>query len=74
MLKADLPPVGFVENSDDPNDLQAWCNACEAKFQAEGEMTEAFRKFNGMTLVCVTCYAEKKLVHMTQPSGGSYAV
>jgi hypothetical protein len=56
-------PVGFVENSDDPNDLQAWCHACEEKFQIEGEITDAFREFNGMSVVCAVCYAEAKVRH-----------
>src|SRR5579859_4367265 len=25
--------VGFVENSSEPDDLQAWCDACEAMFE-----------------------------------------
>lgn len=56
-------PAGFVENSDDPNDLQAWCHACEEKFQIEGEMTDAFREFNGMVVVCVVCYDSAKDRH-----------
>ena len=74
MLGADRPPVGFIDNSSDPNDLQAWCAMCEAKFEAEDGMTKAFRKFNDMAIVCVTCYAEKKQVHMSLPSGGRNAV
>ena len=30
MLNAHEEVVGFVENSADPNDLQAWCDKCEA--------------------------------------------
>ena len=56
-------PAGFVENSSDPDDLQAWCHACEDKFEAEGGMTDAFRRFNGMSVVCVVCYAEAKARH-----------
>lgn len=55
--------VGFVENSDDPDDLQAWCAACEKMFISEGEMTEGFRAFNDFVLVCVDCYAELKARH-----------
>jgi hypothetical protein len=51
---------GFIENSSDPEDLQGWCGACEDYFDQEGEMTEAFRAFNGMVLVCTTCYQEIK--------------
>lgn len=63
MLRGALVPAGFVENSSDPNDLQAWCSACEELYLHEGEMTEAFRNFNGMSIVCVDCYAEAKAVH-----------
>lgn len=59
-------PAGFVQNSDDPNDLQAWCFACEEFFQSEGDMTAAFREFNGMTIVCAACYAEIKIRHSPQ--------
>lgn len=58
--------VGFVENSDDPDDLQAWCAACERLFISEGEMTKAFRAFNDFVLVCVDCYAEIKTRHRSQ--------
>ena len=60
--------MGFVENSSESDDLQAWCHACEIKFESEGgEMTEAFRRFNAMALVCVDCYSSLKGFH-------SYAV
>lgn len=55
--------VGFVENSDDPNDLQAWCEDCEAIFISEGDMTEAFLKFNKFSVVCIDCYARLKARH-----------
>ena len=55
LLLVDPAPVGFVENSDDPNDLQAWCGLCEEAFQQEGGLTDAFRAFTGMALVCVVC-------------------
>lgn len=60
---AKAAPAGFVENSSDPADLQAWCFACEEKYLAEGEMTEAFREFNGMAVVCIECYAGIKSRH-----------
>ena len=62
-LVAQEPGVGFVENSDDPNDLQAWCGDCEAMFQREGAFTDEFRQFNDFALVCVTCYSEIKAKH-----------
>ena len=55
--------LGFVENSSDPLDLQAWCSACEAKFLEEGDMTQEFREFNDMHLVCDFCYATIKARH-----------
>lgn len=45
-------PVGFIENSSDPGDLQAWCNKCEHFFLAEGDMTNAFVSFNDFAVVC----------------------
>ena len=63
MVGRESSGAGFVENSSDPNDLQAWCHACEEKFQAEGGMTEAFREFTGMSIVCVDCYADAKARH-----------
>lgn len=55
--------VGFVENSDDPNDLQAWCDACEALFLQECELTETFREFCDMSVVCTDCYHTYKARH-----------
>lgn len=49
-------PIGFVENSSDPDDLQAWCFDCEAMFEREDGMTDAFRAFNDMVIVCADCY------------------
>lgn len=60
-LLQDAPPrVGVIENNGDPNDLQAWCHLCEGRFELEGGMTDAFREFNGMSIVCVVCYDEAK--------------
>ena len=55
--------VGFLENSADPNDPQAWCDECERLFLAEDGMTEAFRRFNDFAVVCVDCYAALKARH-----------
>ncbi len=55
--------VGFVENSDDPNDLQAWCDECEQLFAEEQDLTERFREFCDIMLVCTGCYAEIKERH-----------
>ncbi len=48
--------LGFIENSSEPGDKQAWCYRCEEMFDQEGEMTEAFKQFNDMALVCEACY------------------
>ena len=55
--------VGFVENSDDPEDLQAWCDACEQLFLREGEHTQCFEDFCNVRVVCVFCYATIKERH-----------
>lgn len=63
MLQGQPAPAGFIDNSSDPDDLQAWCYLCEGKFQTEGGMTDAFREFNDMAIVCIVCYAEAKECH-----------
>jgi hypothetical protein len=55
--------VGFVENSADPDDLQAWCDECEALYLREDGLTEEFRHFNAFAAVCIVCYAELKARH-----------
>ncbi len=49
--------LGFVENSSDPDDLQAWCDECEQMFQQEKALTDNFEKFNNRKIVCDFCYA-----------------
>ena len=66
LIESGSSPAGFVENSSDPHDWQAWCHACEETFQREDGMTDAFREFNGMVIVCVVCYAEAKARHSLQ--------
>jgi hypothetical protein len=63
LLQSAPAPVGFVENSGDPHDLQAWCGLCEERFQEQGGMTDTFRRFNGMAIVCVVCYGEARARH-----------
>ena len=55
--------AGFIENSTDPNDLQAWCYECEAKFDTEGEMADSFKEFCDIKIVCVNCYQSFKSYH-----------
>lgn len=59
---------GFVENSDDPDDRQAWCGSCEALFLEEDDLTERFRAFCDMGLVCEFCYEEIKHQHADHES------
>jgi hypothetical protein len=59
-------PVGFVENSGDPLDLQAWCERCEKMFVAEGDKTEAFEAFNDRAIVCCVFYAALKATHSVE--------
>jgi hypothetical protein len=66
-LKARARVVGFVENSDDPNDLQAWCDDCEELFVREGQMTKKFLKFNDAAAVCVDCYVRLRARHYREP-------
>lgn len=56
-------PLGFIENCADPHDLQGWCYACEYVFLQKEEMTQKFREFNKMSVVCGSCYAEIKAKH-----------
>lgn len=56
-------PLGFVENSDDPDDLQAWCYACEYFYQQQQDLTEEFEKFCDCAIVCTKCYADIKAKH-----------
>ncbi len=60
-------PLGFVENSADPNNPQGWCYACEYVFQQENDRTVRFRAFTNMVLVCSACYAEIKARHDIEP-------
>ena len=63
MLRNEPAPAGFIENSSDPDDLQAWCHQCEEKFEQEGGMTDVFKAFNDMALVCIDCYEDAKVRH-----------
>jgi hypothetical protein len=54
---------GFVENSSEPDDLQGWCDRCEAMFLKEGDRTPAFRAFHDMAVVCDLCYVRIRKQH-----------
>jgi hypothetical protein len=66
MIESKEASVGFVENSSDPEDLQAWCAKCEQMFLREGDKTEVFRTFNRMAIVCALCYQDLKARHSRQ--------
>ena len=55
--------LGFVENSSDPDDLQAWCDDCEAAFLREDGLTPEFEKFNDRKIVCEFCYQDLRGRH-----------
>jgi hypothetical protein len=55
--------LGFVETCSEPDNLQAWCDDCERLFASEGDMTEAFRRYNDFKVVCGACYAEIRARH-----------
>ena len=63
LVKPQGERVGFIENSSDPNDLQAWCYKCEAVFEEEDGMTDRFREFNRMSVVCINCYEQSANYH-----------
>ena len=67
-------PLGFVENSDDPQNKEGWCYACELVFLQEEDKTERFRAFNQHAVVCARCYDEIRARHdfdAGAPEGGS---
>src|SRR5687767_5641970 len=64
MLNARDEVVGFIENSSDPADLQAWCESCEQLFLSEGDKTPKFRDYNQFALVCDVCYESFKARHL----------
>lgn len=43
-------PIGFVENSSDPNDLQGWCLGCESRFLEQKGMTAEFLEYSSATV------------------------
>lgn len=60
-------PLGFVENSSDPDDLQGWCYACEYVFLQEEDRTAHFRRFTNHSVVCSECYRQIKAFHSVDP-------
>ncbi|EOR06088.1 hypothetical protein NDN11_06625 [Acinetobacter sp. C26M] len=60
-------PLGFIENISTPTNPQGWCLACEYVFTQENGMTDLFRNFNNMAIVCAECYSEIKNKHNIYP-------
>ena len=60
--------IGFVENSDDPNDLQAWSQDCERVYLEERDQTPRFLDFCNAKMVCTGCYATYKERHGAEAS------
>jgi hypothetical protein len=56
LLEAQERAVGFIENSSESGDLQAWCDECEDQFEREGSLTAAFKEFCDIRIVCEHCY------------------
>jgi len=56
-------PLGFVENSDDPENKQGWCYACELVYLQEEDKSARFRAFTHHTIVCFSCYDKIKKHH-----------
>lgn len=63
LLKNNGAPLGFIENSSEPNDLQGWCYACEHVFLQEEDQTRTFMKFCNFSVVCTECYKNIKENH-----------
>lgn len=56
-------PLGFIENSSNPNDLQGWCLDCETRFIEHNGMTAEFLEYNSAIVVCKICYQSIKSKH-----------
>jgi len=69
ILRDNAPGREFFETSSDPDDLQGWCDLCEAKFQEEGDLTAAFVDFCGAKMICDEHYKlfRSRLPRYSQP-------
>ena len=63
LVKNNGAPLGFIENSSEPDDLQGWCYACEHVFLNEEDKTEKFKEFCNFAVVCTVCYKNTKNEH-----------
>lgn len=65
-------PLGFIENSDDPDNKQGWCYACEFVYLQEEDKTERFVAFTDLAVVCSQCYDRIKAHHQfDRPDDGA---
>jgi hypothetical protein len=60
-------PLGFVEpefdDDDEDNDAQAWCRACDAVLEREGEWSDAAIAIANVKMVCEFCFAKLREIH-----------
>ena len=63
--KEAVAPLGFNEPELDPDDTepQAWCDACEAVVERDGEWNEGNEAFADIKLVCEFCFARLRALH-----------
>ena len=59
--------LGFIENSSEPRDYQAWCNDCESIYLEEQDRTAKFEEYSDPAIVCEECYMEIKAIHAKNP-------
>lgn len=55
--------LGFIENSSESYDRQAWCYACEFVFRTQQDRTDLFTRFCNYAIVCSDCYENIRLAH-----------
>lgn len=64
LLNDQHAPLGFNEPEVDPGEEpQAWCDACDALVERDGEWNEENEKFADIKLVCEFCFARIKALH-----------
>ena len=66
-------PLGFIENSVDPNNKQGWCYACEMVYEQEQEKSQRFLEFCQHVVVCSSCYDQIKEHHDFDGEGANDA-
>ena len=66
LVKGAVHALGFNEPELEPDDPegQAWCNACEAVLDREGEWNEVSEAFADIKLICEFCFAALRNKHL----------